>query len=203
MIGGVIRNLANNEPVRDIDMIYTNINALELIKNKSDYTSNRLGGTKIKLKKINVDLWPLAENWATKKGLIDTKYALTKELAKGTFFNFDSLVYSINSNVLKCELYNECLKKKELDIIIHDSRYMYQNPTREANIVRAFYLQEKYDLSFSKKLIYYIQENIRYFFYTEEDVFKLFDSVLKKYPKYRNVITTTLLKKYVKSHLKP
>src|SRR5205809_3869481 len=123
LIGGVIRNLANNEPVRDIDMIYTNINALELIKNKSDYTSNRLGGTKIKLKKINVDLWPLAENWATKKGLIDTKYALTKELAKGTFFNFDSLVYSINSNVLKCELYNECLKKKELDIIIHDSRY--------------------------------------------------------------------------------
>lgn len=201
VIGGGLRNIANEENVRDLDIIISDIDDKFLLDN-FDSTLNRHGGYKIKFKKMVVDLWTVGQNWATKNELIYTKHTLTRELAKGTFFNFDSLVYSINSNILECKYYNQCALNNELDIIVYNQNYLYKNPTVYANILRAFFLKEKYGLNFSKKLSQYIRDNIRYYQYKEDlDILFIFRDYLETYPKYKNIIDKSVLERNIKAYV--
>lgn len=201
LLGGAIRNLINKEKVRDIDIIAIRINEEFLQQHAKKYTVNRHGGYKVRLSKISIDLWPIDENWANKNELINTKYVMTKELAKGTFFNFDSLIYSIDSNILECNYYNSCVKKNTLDVIMYNSKYLYRNPTKHANILRAFYLKEKYGLKFSEKLNFYISTNIKYFNYRDNKSIEAFKDYLNAYPKYKPYLPQQKLEKILKGYI--
>lgn len=119
----------------------------------------------------------------------------------GTFFNFDSLIYSINSNVLVCDYYNRCVKSKILDIIIGNPKYMYQNPTVHANILRAFFLREKYALNFSNKLNHYLKLNLRYQYHQDPEILVAYKSYLNTYPKYKELLNEKKLKKYFSEYI--
>jgi hypothetical protein len=196
LIGGFIRNVLHGENIRDIDMILNapikqNQRILKLFPD--NFKLNRLGGAKLKLSKVSVDLWSVNENWANKKNLIATEHIQINEIAKGTFFNFDSIVYSLNSNVLNCYYYNKCVTSRTLDIIKHVRKYIYTNPNRAANIIRALYLNEKYRLKFSSFLEEYIQIQMRSISFEHIDVLAYFSSVLKAYPKYGDYLSNEKL----------
>lgn len=200
VIGGFIRNVLNEDPIRDIDLMVSvnNIDEItHLFPTKS--SRNRLGGYKLFFSKIQVDLWTITENWATKNKLIHSRYDLTKEIAKGVFFNFDSLVYALNANRLHCYYYNKCVETGMLDIILYNKKYIMSNPTRVANVLRAFYLNEKYGLKYSIKLAIYINNIISYYKSRHINLYKLFREYLVKYSKYSDYLNNSVLKKHIVS----
>jgi hypothetical protein len=187
LVGGCIRNILHNEPIRDIDLIVV----IDSSKRESlsslfprKVVSNRLKGYKLIFDAIQIDVWPIEENWASKNGLIAKKYQLTREISKGAFYNFDAITYSLKSNILDCYFYNQCILKNELDIILHDRKYISSNPNKIANVLRAFYLMDRYGFNLSYKLCLYIDQQIEYYKTMNNDIVALFNSCLEKYPKY-------------------
>jgi hypothetical protein len=190
IIGGALRNVLNKEAIRDIDIIVGNViesNILDLLPKKP--IVNRLGGIKLRLSKITIDFWPVTENWANKRKLIYTEHILIDEIAKGTFLNFDSIVYGLRANVLNCRYYNKCVKTRTLDIIKHNKKYVYTNPNRTANIMRAFYLRGKYGLSFSPFLSEYISLQVFSLNYEHSDIRAHFKKAFEAYPKYHDYLS--------------
>lgn len=192
IVGGYLRCIANNEEPRDLDLII-NIDkrTLDALVKKCFpiYTENRLGGYKITLEKIVVDAWSIEDNWAFKWQLVknvDVNYL--EKIAKGTFFNYDSLVFDLHTLQYNFKNYNHCAKSKELDILKKNSNYKRLNPTREANILRAFYLKERYALSFSEQLQSYILEYLKYAGLAFGDGTQKLRETLLKYKKYQHLL---------------
>src|SRR5215208_4217402 len=101
IVGGFLRSVANNEKARDLDLI-ANIRKEELdlvVRNCfTEYKSNRLGGYKIQLEQIVVDTWSVDDNWAFKKRVVkNAESNFLQKIAKGTFFNYDSLVLDLHT----------------------------------------------------------------------------------------------------------
>lgn len=155
----------------------------------SDYTQNRLGGYKIHLESISIDTWSIEDNWAFKQRLVKNVEAnYLEKIAKGTFFNYDSLVFDLHTLQYNFKNYNHCAQSKELDILKKNSRYKKSNTTREANILRAFYLKERYDLSLSEQLTLYILEYLKYAGQAFKDNTLKLRETLLKYKKYHTVL---------------
>lgn len=194
LIGGALRNVLHEEQVRDLDFIVTCPISESLISVlPKGHKVNRMGGVKVNLRLITFDLWSVNDNWANRKKLINTEHIHISEIAKGTFYNFDSIVYSLNSNVLHCSFYDKCVNTGILDIIKHNRRYIYTSPNRAANVIRAFYLRRKYGLTFSQFLTDYMSLQINSLSYEHLDLVGYFKSVLRAYPKYSDHLTPAAL----------
>jgi hypothetical protein len=200
LLGGAIRSVHHNEQIRDVDILLDRPISHE--KKFMQYLPykiqrNRLGGFKCKFTKVQVDLWTIESNWAYKLRLIKRGSISAKEIAKGSFYNFDSLVYALNDKYLECTYYNKCVRSMLLDIVKHSTRYIATNPIRAGNILRAIYLRRKYKLKFSYFLEKYIQDQLNYIRLADKNVGDFFVRVLNTYPKYRDCLNNIVVRREI------
>jgi len=192
VVGGFVRDSINNKNSRDLDMI-TSIPHCQLEgllkSSKLNYSINRMLGIKIKFDKFEVDIWSIDNNWAFRDSVVkrNEDYILDN-ISDGCFYNYDGLVINIHTNNFRCNHYNDFVKNRQLDIIQKSKSYKSKNPTIEANIIRAIYLNELYGvniapncMSYLVKMISNVSEN-----YTLKDRLNLY---LNKYEKYKKVLS--------------
>lgn len=190
IVGGFLRDIINQRASRDIDMIIDlPHNTIEDLLKKSilSYKFNRLNGVKIKLNDFEVDLWSIENNWAFKNDLVkkNEDYILSG-IANGCFYNFDSIVFNINSKEFNASNYNNCAKSNTLDIIQKNVFYKKKNPTIEANILRAFYLQKEFGLNFSENCHAYLFSMLKFLKDQYGNVVDRLEVYKLNYKKYEN-----------------
>lgn len=191
IVGGFIRSIINSESPRDLDIIanFEKKKLGEIIKSYSvSVSENRLGGFKVLGEKITLDVWSINDNWAFKNHLVKNfSNNQVDKIAEGTFFNFDSLVVDIKEFKCNFKHYNICVNSQLLDIIRRDINYRRENPTREANILRVFYLRDTYGLQYSEQLKEYLKEQLDFLDYNFEIRLQKLVAVLEKYEKYKTM----------------
>lgn len=115
------------------------------------YDVNRYGGIKIKLNSLEIDIWTIENNWAFKNNLVKLNdNDKLNSIAKGCFYNFDALVINLYTYDFNLRYFNDCIEKKELNILQEHPIYKNLNPSVEANIIRAIHLSKNYNLDFLK-----------------------------------------------------
>lgn len=201
IVGGYFRDFINKKESRDIDIIVDIKNELlleSIEKQKFKYKINRHGGIKLHYNSIEIDIWNIENNWAFKNNLVklneDDK---VNSIAKGCFYNYDALVINLHNFSYSLRYYNEFVVSKKLNILQERSIYKNLNPTTEANILRAFYLKDNFDISFSDNTFDYLTKKIGSLHDKHGEIF--FNRLLEikdKYPKY-NKLTTEKLKKHI------
>lgn len=197
VVGGYFRDFLNNKESRDIDIIVDldNVKLLDVISSiDSHYTINRHGGIKLQLKNMDVDLWSLEKNWAFKNKLVKlNEKDKLNSIAKGCFFNYDSLVINLHNYTYNIRYYNDFLDSKTLDILQKSSCYKNLNPTVEANIIRAFYIKENLDIKFSENLTDYIVKKVESLSDRYSDGLNRIISIKAMYPKYQGFADDVLI----------
>ncbi len=192
VVGGFVRDAINNRRSRDLDMIVSisHNQLLSILKNSNlDYSVNRMCGIKLKLPDFEVDIWSIDNNWAFRDSVVKrNEDYLIDNISDGCFYNFDGLVINIHTHNFRSKYYNDFVKRGELDIIQKNDLYKVKNPTVEANILRAVYLNTLHGvditphcLSYLVKMISNISEN-----YNLKDRLNLY---LIKYEKYSKVLS--------------
>jgi len=153
-IGGFIRSVYNELPIRDIDIIYNPYNDdILLSKFLSNVHKNIFNGQRMEIAGITFDLWNILDNWAFKNKHYSPSF---DNMQLGTFYNIDSLVYGYKEKILYCSKYNEAIETNTLDIINKTESYIRNNPTKELNIVKACIYKSMYNLNFSTVVNEYI-----------------------------------------------
>lgn len=201
VVGGFFRDFLNNQPSRDIDIIVDINNSLllKIVESTSNtYTFNRQGGIKIKLNNLDLDIWSIENNWAFKNNLVklNENDKLTS-IAKGCFYNFDSLVINLHNFSYSLKYYKDFLRENQLNILQANSIYKNLNPSTEANILRAFYLKLKYNSTFSDSTYSYLYNKLGYIQDRYDDLINRLLEVKSKYPKYI-CLEEGIIEKYIK-----
>jgi hypothetical protein len=198
VVGGYIRDILNEKDIRDIDIIIDLENAklLNILEELNfNYEKNRHGGIKFRFEKTIVDLWSLENNWAFKNKLVKlNEKDKLNSIAKGCFFNYDSLVINLHNQTYNIRYYNDFLKTQTLDILQKKSVYKNLNPTVEANIIRAFFLKQKLNIEFSHNLTDYLVKKIESLSDSYDNGMERIISIKAKYPKYQELTDETLIK---------
>ena len=153
LIGGAIRDICNNYEPRDIDIIIDcRKDKLQEIAAKYNHRFNRFGGIKLAFQRLKIDIWTMNDNWAFKENVY---FKSEENIEKGSFYNFDSIVINLCTNRIYADIYNECVERNCLDIIINQEIEML-NPNPEINVLRAYYIEIKYGVKPSTRLKNYI-----------------------------------------------
>ena len=201
LVGGFIRDLIENKKSRDLDIIIDleNDHLLKILENsKISYRINRHNGIKLLLENLEVDIWSIENNWAFKNNLVKlNEEDKIKSIAKGCFYNYDSLVYNLQKKGISLKNYEKFIKNKELDILQKSPSYKLLNPTVEANILRAFYLRKLKNIKYSPNTKNYILTKIGELFDQEKNPIDQLILTKKKYPKYELVLTDKEVKYYL------
>lgn len=157
LFSGVIRNYFINkrfEGLRDIDFLIEDDLDLTIMFPKYEISKNNFGGYKIHTTNNTIDIWAIKNTWALNYGQLKIKYSQLDYLPNTTFFNFSSILYSLNNKeFIVGKPFLRFLRDKELDIV------MEQNPFPSLCIVNSFYYSDKYSLKMSGKLKKYILKN--------------------------------------------
>lgn len=196
IIGGFIRDVFENKQSRDIDIV-VDINKdrlKEIIESEScSYQLNRFGGAKVQFKNIVVDFWSFESNWAFINKLVklNDKEKLNS-LAKGCFFNYDALVVNAVNFSYNTKFFENFLEKRELDILQKRALYKNLNPSLEANILRAIYIQKKYNATMSNNLKEYVYKKTASLNDVFGDAVERLLEVKKLFPKYYSVEKTDI-----------
>ncbi len=200
VVGGFFRDFLNKKESRDIDIIVDVSNEILLTTIKKlgfDFTINRQGGIKVKLKNIEADIWSIENNWAFKNKLVklneDDKL---NSIAKGCFYNYDSLVINLNRFNYNLRFYKDFLQMRELDILQDRVVYKHLNPSVEANILRAFFIKHNLGIKYSSNTSQYLYSKIGHLQDKYFDSTKRLIDVREKYPKY-NILTDELIIYYI------
>ncbi len=202
VVGGFLRDIFLNQKSRDLDMIlslsFTEITKL-LNESGLKYTLNRMNGFKITTGTFEIDLWCIDDNWAFKNKLVvkNEEYIL-ESIGNGCFYNYDSLVINVHTNNLNIRHYKDFVNSRKLDIIQKKTAYKKMNPTVEANILRAFYLRQIYNIDFTENCNNYLLSSLK-------DLEDKFTSVLErlmdykvKYAKYNKVLSEAMIQENIK-----
>lgn len=193
VVGGFFRDFLNNQKSRDVDIIVDiknkNIRLLDVIKALNyPFETNRHGGVKLKLNRITVDLWSLENNWAFKEQLVKlNEEDKLNSIAKGCFFNYDSLVINLHDFSYNLRYYSEFKNKKILDILQTSPPYKNLNPTTEANIIRAIFIKYKFNIEFTENTLIYLFKKLMSIRNSYQDEFQRILDVKQKYPKYNDL----------------
>ncbi|MCE6988049.1 hypothetical protein [Dyadobacter sp. CY323] len=191
VVGGYLRDTLQSLPSRDIDFILelSKFKFVDIVRDLGvDYTENRHGGVKVKLHSMSADFWSLEDNWAFKNKLVKLNEAdKLNSIAKGCFYNFDSLVINTCNYSYNVRYFNKWKDDKCLDILQRKSVYKNLNPTVEANIIRAVYLKFKYGVSFTDNTLVYIIEKLLSLKYRYNDECERLLEIKQYYPKYNEL----------------
>lgn len=206
VVGGFLRDIVLGVHSRDLDMILgISPEVLDdlLSKSKLIYKRNRMGGAKIIFNDFDIDIWSVDSNWGFRNNLIKrNEQKIVDNIAAGAFYNFDSLVINVLSLEVSTKYFNNCVEENELDILRKNINYKKNNPTIEANILRAFYLKNKYNLNFSKNCSDYLIRRIKFLKDNNEYAINKLLEIKRKYPKYDDELLDDTLKHQVLSLLK-
>lgn len=201
IVGGFIRDILVNKPSRDVDVIvslsYDKI--IHLIKSYNlQYNTNRFDGIKISLKNIEVDIWSISDSWAFKNNLVKLNdQDVIDSIAKGCFYNYDSLVINVHSLNLNIREFSHFIESGTLDIIQKNKEYQLLNPTIEANILRAFYIKKLYNIRYSDNCMNYLISRIGYLNDIYSSSINRLVETKKSYTKYDSTLDEKTIKEYV------
>lgn len=166
LMGGAVRDLLFNRKPRDYDIV---VEAEELTLNLPNVKRNSFGGLKVVIDHNEFDIWCLKDTWALKKMRVN---ASKENLQNSCFFNLDSVIYDAKNEEFLFRHFMDGINSKELDIVYED------NPYPSVCVVRAFVLQEKWEMQFSQRLSRYIRSWVM----KEEDpIQELIKAQLKHY----------------------
>jgi hypothetical protein len=149
IFSGVIRNFflgAKNN--RDIDIILQDEIDLTSFFSNAEIKRNSFGGYKVFYNGTTIDLWYLANTWAFKKTPAQSlDFHLERMVPNTAFFNFSSIVYSLNDKKFYFEdKFVHFLRDKEIDVVFE------QNPNYQLCVVNTFYYADKYRLKIKEGL---------------------------------------------------
>lgn len=190
IVGGYFRDFLNSKKSRDLDILIDldNEKLLEIIQNsKVEYSINRHKGIKLHFANLEVDMWSIENNWAFKNELVrlNEKDKLNS-IAKGCFYNYDSLVINLHTFNLNIQNYNDYLDNKRLDILLKSPIYKNLNPTTEANILRAIYLKKTQNIQFSSNTKRYLIDKIGQMKDNGFEPLEVLQNTKKNYAKYQD-----------------
>ena len=156
LIGGAIRDILNNRKPKDYDLIVcVDVDVFGVLHDflgGKNYIINRAGGIKLFYKDEVFDIWSFKGQIGMSNGLYDKKI---ENLHECCFFNYNSIVYDIENDILYSKGYEECLKNGCLDLVgNHD--VVYKNPLWALNIARAVSILINNDFIVSVRLKDYI-----------------------------------------------
>lgn len=202
IVGGYFRDFLFNRKSRDLDMIVDLPNSLLMEKVTSsdiEFKVNRHNGIKLKLENFEVDMWSIENNWAFKEKLVklnqDDKI---HSIVKGCFYNYDALAINLHNFNFNVQYFNNFLKSGTLDILQENPFYKNLNPTTEANILRAFYIQKSTGATFSDNVKIYLLKKLGQLTDTSNSSISRLQEVKTKYPKYDHALKD--LDIYIMSH---
>lgn len=158
VFGGALRDLmvqgSNAEP-RDIDVVVDCSSIEELERLFSDYLvrRTRFGGLHLNVRGWAVDIWPLAQTWALREGLVTDRDF--HALCKTTFLNVEAVTAEIlPKRRANTRLYShgffEAVGSRTLDINLEE------NPFPELCAVRSLVTASSLQFSLSKRLAKYV-----------------------------------------------
>tara|TARA_R110000744_G_scaffold163543_2_gene280523 strand:+ start:28 stop:798 length:771 start_codon:yes stop_codon:yes gene_type:complete len=202
IVGGYLRDFINSKASRDIDIIIdlNDDKLLEIIQNSDvKFSINRHKGIKLHLNKIDVDMWSIENNWAFKNQLVKlNENDKLKSIAKGCFYNYDSLVVNLHTFNMNIQYYNNFVIENKLEILQKSPLYKNLNPTKEANILRAFYLKKMHQIEFSSNTKRYLIDKIGEISDNEINPISKLEMTKSKYRKYESCLSSTEIEKLIK-----
>ena len=188
LIGGYVRDVLEGVDSRDLDIVVDiRRERLKEIVNGDPCIKqfNRFGGVKLRLTKIDVDIWSFDNNWAFKNKLVKlNEKEKLNSLAKGCFYNYDALVVNLSKFTYSTKFYEAFLNEGMLDILQKRSVYKNLNPTLEANILRAIFIKKNHGVHFSTHLKEYIYKKMLFLNDVYGNVTNRLITVREGYPKY-------------------
>jgi predicted nucleotidyltransferase len=201
IIGGFLRDLINGKESRDIDIL-VDLNHNKLIEiiseSKINYEINRHNGIKLIFNSFEVDMWSIDNNWAFKNKLVKlNEKDKLKSIAKGCFYNYDSLVINLHTQNFNIQYYKDFSINSSLDILQKSSKYKNLNPTIEANILRAFYLKKLFKISYTNNTKKYLISKIGNFKDKNKNILEVLINTKHKYPKYDIILNEEEIKLYI------
>ncbi len=200
VVGGFIRDFLTSRKSRDLDIMIDidPIFLVDIIESSGVFfETNRHNGIKLKFKSFTVDMWCVKENWAFKRKLVKlSEDDILHSIAKGCFYNYDALVYNVLTNNYNIQYFNNFINYNQLDILQKRSIYKQLNPSKEANILRAFYLKKSFNCVFSTNTKNYLFKTIKDFSYKEFSLAKHLLNTILKYPKYLS-LTEQDIQRYI------
>ena len=159
LFSGIIRDFYLNKKkdvkFRDIDIIIQDDLKVEDFFNNWDFTKNSFGGYKIYASNNVIDMWVIKDTWALNNGQLKLEFSHTSELPKTTFFNFSSILYSLNDrSFIIGKDFLRFLRDKKIELVLD------KNPNPELCLVNSFYYCDKLKLKLGEKLKKYLKANI-------------------------------------------
>jgi len=158
IFSGIIRDYylhRENRNFRDIDLIIYDDLIIEEYFDNLSFEKNSFGGYKIKFSNIVIDLWVIKNTWALNQGQLKLEFDHLVELPKTTFFNFSSIIYSLNDRqFIIGKDFLRFIRDKKIELVLD------KNPYPELCIVNSFYYSDKLKLNFGDKLKEYLKLNI-------------------------------------------
>ena len=191
IIGGFIRNVLNNEEVRDIDIVLNTRNKSiieEIIDKYSlEYTKNSFDGYKINFDDFDVDIWYIENHNAFKKDVYDISVDNLKET---TFINYDSLVYDYNNRKVDISYYMDCINSNMIDFVGNYATIV-NNEQPFLSIVKILEISYLKNMNISDRVKEYI---MKYYNSNKEE----FINILKKeYSRHYNCVMPIDLEEYI------
>lgn len=147
LFSGIIRNyFLHNYLIRDVDLVVGNSVDVPKFLKDNGFSVNSFGGYKFELGSKKFDLWFVENTWALNiEKKIDWK--LFSYLPKSVFFNFSSIIYSINDKkFFYTDDFLRFLKTRQIDYVFRE------NLKKDLCIVNSIYYSEKYNLTIAPRL---------------------------------------------------
>ena len=174
IFSGVIRNFLLGEyENRDLDIVVSRIEAIKIPRlylRDIHIKKNSFGGFKIKIGKLNVDIWDINNTWGLQR--LDLKKT-PNNLINTAFFNFSAIVYDFKKErFIFNEKFESFYLNKSMDVVYND------NPNKALCIINTIYYQKKYKFQISKGLCEWVVANSIYDHDYEKIQLKHFGEIL-------------------------
>ncbi len=188
IVGGYFRDFLLKRQSRDIDIIvdlpHDKLIA-KIIESGIQHEINRHKGIKLQLDTKEVDIWSIENNWAFKQKLVKLNHEdKLLSIAKGCFYNYDALVINLHTFNFNIRYFTDFVSTRNLEILQEKVLYKKLNPTVEANILRAFYIQKSTGAKFSENTKGYLLKKIGQLADDHESSVSHLNNIKRKYPKY-------------------
>jgi len=156
LCGGAVRDiLLHNSTPRDLDIMlgYVSREKLATLFSGNVKGKTGLGGLKLQIKDWSIDMWPLQDTWAFKKGKVSGKGF--SDYPKITFLDIDAIAIQLFSKKKqKRAIYSkgffEAILTRTIEINFEE------NPAPAKCIVRALQLANKFKFAIGPKLASYM-----------------------------------------------